>query len=83
MCVTHTKHTILNLFSEEDSDVYCKLKEIRPRAHKVVEITDLKEGQTIMINYNTDHPLEKGHWFVFLFFLLILYYIFMSHHLAM
>ncbi|XP_026331879.1 E3 ubiquitin-protein ligase UHRF1-like [Hyposmocoma kahamanoa] len=50
---------------EEDSDIYCKLKEIRPRARNVVEMTDLKEGQTVMINYNTDHPLEKGYWYDF------------------
>lgn len=71
MCVLCTIYIILYLFSEEDSDIYCKFKEIRPRARNVVEITDLKEGQTVMINYNTDHPLEKGYWFVILFFHLI------------
>lgn len=63
ICVLHVLK-ILQLFSEEDSDIYCKLNEIRPRARNVVEITDLKEGQTVMINYNTDHHLEKGYWFV-------------------
>lgn len=68
-CVLHVLK-VLQFFSEEDSDIYCKLNEIRPRARNVVEISDLKEGQTVMINYNTDHPLEKGYWFVIPIFLL-------------
>ncbi|XP_045458310.1 E3 ubiquitin-protein ligase UHRF1-like [Melitaea cinxia] len=50
---------------EEDSDLYCKLKEIRPRARKEIDIKDLKPGQTIMLNHNTDDPLEKGYWYDF------------------
>lgn len=62
------KKTILfkhvNDFSEEDSDLFCKFKEIRPRAKRHIDIKDLKQGQTYMINHNTDEPLEKGYWYV-------------------
>lgn len=51
-------------YSEEDSDLYCKLKEIRPRARKEIDIKDLKPGQTVMLNHNTDDLLEKGYWYV-------------------
>ncbi|KPJ15503.1 E3 ubiquitin-protein ligase UHRF1 [Papilio machaon] len=50
---------------EEDSDLYCTEKEIRPRARTVLEIKDLKIGQKVMVNYNTDEPLEKGYWYDF------------------
>ncbi|CAG4977879.1 unnamed protein product [Colias eurytheme] len=50
---------------EEDSDLYCKLKEIRPRARTVIDIKDLKPGRKVMINHNTNKPLEKGDWFDF------------------
>lgn len=52
-------------FREEDSDLYCKLSEIRPRARTVMDIKDLKHGQTVMLNHNTDEPLETGYWYVF------------------
>ncbi|XP_047544031.1 E3 ubiquitin-protein ligase UHRF1-like [Vanessa atalanta] len=50
---------------EEDSDLYCQLKEIRPRARREINIKDLKPGQTVMLNHNTDDPLEKGYWYDF------------------
>ncbi|XP_048006035.1 E3 ubiquitin-protein ligase UHRF1-like [Leguminivora glycinivorella] len=52
---------------DDDSDTfhYCKLKEIRPRARTPIEIKDLKVGQTVMINHNTESPLEKGYWYDF------------------
>ncbi|XP_063837600.1 E3 ubiquitin-protein ligase UHRF1-like [Ostrinia nubilalis] len=50
---------------EEDSNLYCKLKDIRPRARKEIDVADLKAGQKVMINHNTDEPLEKGYWYDF------------------
>lgn len=48
--------------SEDDSNLYCKLKDIRPRARQEIDIKDLKIGQKVMINHNTEEPLEKGYW---------------------
>ncbi|KAH9643541.1 hypothetical protein HF086_016748 [Spodoptera exigua] len=50
---------------DEDSNLYCKLKEIRPRARNEIDAKDLKVDQTVMLNHNTDEPLEKGHWYDF------------------
>ncbi|XP_050683115.1 E3 ubiquitin-protein ligase UHRF1-like isoform X2 [Leptidea sinapis] len=50
---------------EEDSDLYCKVKEIRPRACKEIDVMDLKTGQVVMINHNPNEPNEKGHWYDF------------------
>ncbi|XP_041987386.1 E3 ubiquitin-protein ligase UHRF1-like [Aricia agestis] len=50
---------------EEDSKLYCKLNEIRPRARKEINVKDLKPGQKVMVNYNTEEPLQKGYWYDF------------------
>ncbi|XP_049885091.1 E3 ubiquitin-protein ligase UHRF1-like [Pectinophora gossypiella] len=50
---------------EEDSNIYCKMNEIRPRARHTVDVKDLKVGQKVMINHNTEQPLEKGYWYDF------------------
>ncbi|KAJ2954656.1 hypothetical protein O0L34_g2952 [Tuta absoluta] len=50
---------------DEDSDLYCKLKDIRPRARHTIDIHDLKVDQKVMINHNTEQPLEKGYWYDF------------------
>ncbi|CAG4983934.1 unnamed protein product [Parnassius apollo] len=50
---------------EEDSDLYCKQSDIRPRARTVIGMNDLKVGQKVMLNYNTDEPHEKGYWYDF------------------
>ncbi|KAG6459380.1 hypothetical protein O3G_MSEX011347 [Manduca sexta] len=55
----------VQLEDEDDSDLYCKLKEIRPRARTIIDIKDLKVGQKVMINHNTEEPLERGHWYDF------------------
>ncbi|CAH1647903.1 unnamed protein product [Spodoptera littoralis] len=48
---------------DDDSNLYCKLKEIRPRARNEVDPKDLKVDQIVMLNYNTDDPHEVGHWY--------------------
>ncbi|KAJ8737282.1 hypothetical protein PYW07_000553 [Mythimna separata] len=50
---------------DEDSNLYCKLKDIRPRARTIIDIKELKVGQKVMLNHNTDEPLEKGYWYDF------------------
>ncbi|KAM3968509.1 E3 ubiquitin-protein ligase UHRF1 [Aphomia sociella] len=50
---------------EEESSQYCFLKDIRPRARKVIDIKDLKVGQKVMLNHNPEEPLERGHWYDF------------------
>ncbi|CAB3258852.1 unnamed protein product [Arctia plantaginis] len=50
---------------EEDSNLYCKLQEIRPRARTEIPVNDLQVGQKVMINHNTDELLEKGDWYDF------------------
>lgn len=50
---------------EDDSESYCKEKDIRPRARTIIDIKDLKVGQTVMVNYNIEEPMEKGYWFDF------------------
>lgn len=39
------------------------LKHIRPRAHRLLCLKDLKPGDMIMANYNLEEPLERGYWF--------------------
>lgn len=50
---------------KDDSEFYCNLQEIRPRARTVIDINDLKIGEKVMLNYNTDEPLERGYWYDF------------------
>ncbi|XP_013184973.1 E3 ubiquitin-protein ligase UHRF1 [Amyelois transitella] len=44
---------------------YCKLKDIRPRARTIIDIKDLKVGQKVMLNHNTEDISEKGYWYDF------------------
>lgn len=50
---------------EDDPNNYYKLKDIRPRARNLIEISDLKVGQCVMINQDTEDPTVKGHWYDF------------------
>ncbi|XP_002740994.1 E3 ubiquitin-protein ligase UHRF1-like [Saccoglossus kowalevskii] len=38
-------------------------RHIRPRARTIIEWDDLKEGMTVMANYNPDVPQERGYWY--------------------
>ncbi|XP_056018667.1 E3 ubiquitin-protein ligase UHRF1-like isoform X2 [Ostrea edulis] len=38
-------------------------KDIRPRARKVIKVSDIKEGQKVMANYNVDDPELRGFWY--------------------
>ncbi|CAF4744509.1 unnamed protein product [Pieris macdunnoughi] len=50
---------------EDDSDQFCKLKEIRPRARNSIDIKDVKPGWMVMINHNINKSSEKGFWYDF------------------
>ncbi|XP_059059747.1 E3 ubiquitin-protein ligase UHRF1-like [Achroia grisella] len=50
---------------ENEPNPYCLLKDIRPRARHVIDPKDLKVGQKIMVNHNTEDPFEKGYWYDF------------------
>ncbi|KAL4717783.1 hypothetical protein ACJJTC_000932 [Scirpophaga incertulas] len=50
---------------DEDSDLFCKINSIRPRARKIIHINDLKIGMKVMINHNIEEPSEKGYWYDF------------------
>lgn len=48
---------------EEEGSGYYTSKNIRPRARKEIDIKLLKVGQTVMVNYNTSEPQERGYWY--------------------
>ncbi|XP_053623803.1 E3 ubiquitin-protein ligase UHRF1-like [Plodia interpunctella] len=50
---------------DNESEHYCKLKDIRPRARTVIDINKLKVGQKVMVNHNTEDISEKGYWYDF------------------
>nr|KAG5688100.1 hypothetical protein BaRGS_031293 [Batillaria attramentaria] len=47
----------------EDDVVELTSKDIRPRARHVIKFENVKEGQTIMANYNYDEPNTRGFWY--------------------
>ncbi|XP_072931393.1 E3 ubiquitin-protein ligase UHRF1-like [Epargyreus clarus] len=55
----------VQLDTDDENDLYCKLKDIRPRARTTVDVSDLNTGQTYMINHNIEEPLQKGSWYDF------------------
>lgn len=50
------------IICSEEEEYFCELKEIRPRARKVIKISELKVGEKVMINHNTENISEKGYW---------------------
>ncbi|KAK7110903.1 E3 ubiquitin-protein ligase UHRF1-like [Littorina saxatilis] len=47
----------------EDDVVEVSSKEIRPRARHMLRLDQVKEGQTIMANFNYDDPQSRGFWY--------------------
>lgn len=37
--------------------------EIRPRSSEILTLQEIKPGDTVLMNYNTEHPRERGYWF--------------------
>ncbi|XP_064476386.1 E3 ubiquitin-protein ligase UHRF1-like isoform X2 [Ornithodoros turicata] len=48
---------------EDDETAAFNLHCIRPRARTIVPFDKIKEGDTVMVNYNTDDPNELGFWY--------------------
>ena len=38
-------------------------KDVRPRARHPLRLDSVKEGQTIMANFNYDEPESRGFWY--------------------
>ena len=36
---------------------------IRPRARSRMQWDQLSVGQIVMVNYNPDHPTQRGYWY--------------------
>lgn len=50
-------------YSDNEPEHFCKLEDIRPRARVEIDIKELKPGQKVMINHNTEDITEKGYWY--------------------
>ena len=37
--------------------------DIRPRAQYRLQWEELVSGNQVMVNYNSDHPKERGYWY--------------------
>lgn len=55
--------TVYCLFRCDDDKIEVQLQEIRPHGAEIVPFEKLKENDRVLMNYNTDHPLERGYWF--------------------
>ena len=69
--VTYTKLTHFLVFNlwfgvsfERDKPLACSFKQIRPRAEENCSEEDLKVGQLVMVNYNTEDKKKRGLWLV-------------------
>ncbi|KAJ0183607.1 hypothetical protein K1T71_000030 [Dendrolimus kikuchii] len=51
--------------SDEQSEIYSKGTEIRPRSRIIINVKDLQVGQKVMLNYNPDEPSQLGYWYDF------------------
>ncbi|KAJ8306437.1 hypothetical protein KUTeg_016982 [Tegillarca granosa] len=51
-----------NVYDDDDPEKL-KCKDIRPRARKNLKLSDIKEGQKVMANYNVDDPDQRGFWY--------------------
>lgn len=49
-------------FSCEDLSK-ANLSDIRPYSTDILPFSELKTGDTVLMNYNFEHPLERGLWY--------------------
>ncbi|XP_004632820.1 E3 ubiquitin-protein ligase UHRF1 [Octodon degus] len=47
----------------ENGVVTMKPQDVRARARTILKWHELEVGQVVMLNYNTDHPKERGFWY--------------------
>jgi len=48
---------------EEDGDMEIRSQDIRPRARTVIPLSQVKNGDTVMVNFNMDDPKHRGYWY--------------------
>lgn len=48
---------------DDDDPEKLKCKDIRPRARNNLKLSDIKEGQKVMANFNVDDPDQRGFWY--------------------
>ncbi|XP_019849105.1 PREDICTED: E3 ubiquitin-protein ligase UHRF1 [Amphimedon queenslandica] len=48
---------------EDDYPVILSANNIRPRARSRMQWDQLSVGQIVMVNYNPDHPTQRGYWY--------------------
>ncbi|XP_036289914.1 E3 ubiquitin-protein ligase UHRF2 isoform X2 [Pipistrellus kuhlii] len=47
----------------ESGIVKVNLKDLRPRARTILKWNELNIGDVVMVNYNAESPINRGHWF--------------------
>lgn len=47
----------------DEPPIEVQLQEIRPVASEILSINEVKPGDFVLINYNIDHPKERGNWY--------------------
>ncbi|XP_046982149.1 E3 ubiquitin-protein ligase UHRF1-like [Schistocerca americana] len=58
-------YEIINLNTIDQIDMLCKLSQVRPMSRKLLDITEIECGQTVLVNYSLDGTDKLGHWFDF------------------
>uniref|UniRef100_A0AAU7J938 RING-type E3 ubiquitin transferase n=1 Tax=Locusta migratoria TaxID=7004 RepID=A0AAU7J938_LOCMI len=58
-------YEITNLNHVDEIEMLSKLSEVRPMSQKLLKLTDVKVGQTVLINHNDGEPGKLGYWFDF------------------
>lgn len=47
----------------EEPPIEVQLQEIRPHAYEIIPFNKLKIGDNVLMNYNVEHPQERGYWY--------------------
>ncbi|XP_021356809.1 E3 ubiquitin-protein ligase UHRF1-like [Mizuhopecten yessoensis] len=55
-------HVVFEGYEDTDAEELA-CERIRPRAKTVFKLSEIKEGQKVMINYNVDDPDQRGFWY--------------------
>jgi E3 ubiquitin-protein ligase UHRF1 len=48
---------------DDDEPVVLSVDDVRPRACTRVQFSQLSVGSMVMVNYNHDHPSQRGYWY--------------------
>ncbi|XP_076055411.1 E3 ubiquitin-protein ligase UHRF1-like [Oratosquilla oratoria] len=48
---------------EDEAPSAIRLKHIRPRAHTIFKLNELRPGMLALVNYNLENPEERGFWY--------------------